>query len=160
MRFFYKVIFFLAIFNGEFCMASASRTEVVDVEINKLFDVLVDYAKYPDFVDGVSAIKVISQNETAAKVEYSINMIKNFKYIINIKQTKPTGLSWTLDSGDLFKKNDGEWKLKDLGNGKTEVTYSLDLDFKMFAPSSILSALTSKNLPVMMESFFKRAKSR
>lgn len=141
-------------------MANASRTEVVDVEIGKLYDVLVDYAKYPEFVDGVSGIKVLAQNETSAKVEYSLNMIKSFKYIINIKQERPNRLSWTLDSGDLFKKNDGEWKLKDLGNGKTEVTYSLDLDFKMFAPSSILSALTSKNLPVMMESFFKRAKSR
>jgi coenzyme Q-binding protein COQ10 len=141
-------------------MASASRTEVVDVDINKLYDVLVDYAKYPDFVDGVSGIKVISQSDTAARVEYSVNMIKSFKYVLNIKQVKPNGLSWTLDSGDLFKKNDGEWKLRDLGNGKTEVTYSLDLDFKMFAPSSILTALTSKNLPVMMESFFKRAKSR
>lgn len=141
-------------------MASASRTEVVDVEINKLYDVLIDYKKYPDFVDGVSSINVLSQNDSTAKVEYGINMIKNFKYIININQVKPTLIKWTLDSGDLFKKNDGEWKLKDLGNGKTEVTYTLDLDFKMFAPSSILSALTSKNLPIMMESFFKRAKSR
>ena len=141
-------------------MANASRTEVVDVEINKIYNVLVDYAKYPEFVDGVNAIKILSQTETTAKVEYSLNMIKSFKYIINIKQEKPTRLSWTLDSGDLFKKNDGEWKLKDLGNGKTEVTYSLDIDFKIFAPSSILSALTSKNLPVMMESFFKRAKAK
>ncbi len=141
-------------------MASASRTEVVDVEINKLYDTIVDYAKYPEFVDGVSGIKVLSQNDTSAKVEYSLNMIKSFKYTINTKQERPTRVSWTLDSGDLFKKNDGEWKLKDLGNGKTEVTYSLDLDFKMFAPSSILSALTSKNLPIMMESFFKRAKAK
>lgn len=141
-------------------MASASRTEVVEIDINKLYDVLADYAKYPEFVDGVNEIRVISKNDTSAKVEYGINMIKSFKYIINIKQERPTRISWTLDSGDLFKKNDGEWKLKDLGNGKTEVTYSLDLDFKMFAPSSILSALTNKNLPVMMESFFKRAKAK
>lgn len=141
-------------------MASATRTEVVDVEITKLYETIIDYAKYPDFVDGVSAIKVISQNETSAKVEYSINMIKSFKYIINTKQERPTRVSWTLDSGDLFKKNDGDWRLKDLGNGKTEVTYSLDIDFKMFAPSSILSALTDKNLPVMMNSFFKRAKAK
>lgn len=141
-------------------MATASRTEVVEIDINKLYDVLADYAKYPEFVDGVNEIRVISKNDTSAKVEYGINMIKSFKYIINIKQERPTRISWTLDSGDLFKKNDGEWKLKDLGNGKTEVTYSLDLDFKMFAPSSILSALTNKNLPVMMESFFKRAKAK
>ncbi len=139
-------------------MANATRTEIVDVDINKLYDVIVDYANYPEFVDGVSGIKVMSQNETAAKVEYSLNIIKSFKYIINTKMERPTSVKWALDSGDLFKKNDGEWKLKDLGNGKTEVTYSLDIDFKLFAPSSVLSALTEKNLPVMMQSFFKRAK--
>jgi ribosome-associated toxin RatA of RatAB toxin-antitoxin module len=139
-------------------MATATRTEVVDVDINKLYDVIVDYAKYPSFVDGVSDVKVISQSETSAKVEYSVNMIKSFKYTLATSQTRPTKISWTLDSGDLFKKNAGEWKLKDLGNGKTEVTYTLEVDFKMFAPNSILTALTQKNLPVMMESFFKRAK--
>jgi len=141
-------------------MAKASRTETVDIDINKLYDTIVDYAKYPEYVEGVNAIKVMSQNETSAKVEYSLNIIKTFKYIINIKQEKPTRISWTLDSGDLFKKNDGEWKLKDLGNGKTEVTYSLDLDFKLFAPSGILATLTDKNLPSMMKAFFNRAKSK
>ncbi len=141
-------------------MATASRTEIVDVDINKLYDVIVDYAKYADFVDGVSSTKVLSQSETSAKVEYSVNMIKSFKYTLATTQVRPTKISWVLDSGDLFKKNDGQWILKDLGGGKTEVTYSLEVDFKMFAPNSILTALTQKNLPVMMESFFKRAKSK
>jgi coenzyme Q-binding protein COQ10 len=139
-------------------MATATRTEVVDVDINKLYDVIVDYAKYPSFVDGVSDVKVISQNDTSAKVEYSVNMIKSFKYTLATTQSRPTKISWVLDSGDLFKKNNGEWTLKDLGGGKTEVTYTLEVDFKMFAPNSILTALTQKNLPIMMESFFKRAK--
>lgn len=140
-------------------MATASRTEVVDVDINKLYDVIIDYAKYPDFVDGVSSTKVLSQNETSAKVEYSVNLIKSFKYTLATTQARPTRVSWVLESGDLFKKNDGNWTLKDLGGGKTEVTYTLEVDFKMFAPNAILSALTEKNLPVMMQSFFKRAKS-
>jgi len=141
-------------------MATATRTETVDVDINKLYDVITDYARYPEFVDGVSSIKVLSQNEKEAKVEYAVNMIKSFKYVISTSQTRPTKVSWVLESGDLFKKNDGSWTLKDLGNGKTEVTYSLEVDFKMFAPNAILTALTEKNLPVMMQSFFKRAKSK
>ena len=140
-------------------MATATRTEIVDVDINKLYDVITDYAKYADFVDGVSSTKVISQSETSAKVEYSVNMIKSFKYTLATTQVRPTKVSWVLDSGDLFKKNDGQWLLKDLGGGKTEVTYTLEVDFKMFAPNSILTALTQKNLPVMMQSFFKRAKA-
>lgn len=140
-------------------MANATRTEVVDIDINKLYDVIIDYAKYPEFVDGVSSIKVLDKTETSAKVEYCVNMIKTFKYTLALKQSRPTDVSWTLESGDLFKKNEGHWKMKDLGNGKTEVTYSLEVDFKIFAPSSILSAVTSKNLPLMMESFFKRTRA-
>ncbi len=140
-------------------MAQASRTEIVDVDINKLYNVIADFAKYPEFVDGVSAIKVIAQSETEAKVEYSLNVIKTFKYIINTKMERPNRVSWVLDSGDIFKKNDGSWLLKDLGNGKTEVTYSLEVDVKMFAPGAVINALTTKNLPIMMQSFFKRAKS-
>ncbi len=154
------VFLLLVIFYGENVMANATRTEVVDVDINKLYDVIVDYAKYPEFVDGVSSTKVISQTETNAKVEYSVNMIKSFKYTLATTQVKPSKISWVLDSGDLFKKNEGMWTLKDLGGGKTEVTYTLEVDFKMFAPNSILTALTQKNLPVMMESFFKRAKAK
>lgn len=89
-------------------MATASRTEIVDVDINKLYDVIVDYAKYADFVDGVSSTKVISQSDTSAKVEYSVNMIKSFKYTLATTQVRPTKISWVLDSGDLFKKNDGQ----------------------------------------------------
>lgn len=156
-----KIFFFiLAFFTWSNVMATATRTEIFEVDINKLYDVIVDYARYSEFVDGVSSTKVLSQNETSAKVEYSVNMIKSFKYILATTQSKPTKVSWVLDSGDLFKKNDGSWTLKDLGGGKTEVTYTLEVDFKMFAPNSILTALTEKNLPVMMQSFYKRAKSR
>lgn len=141
-------------------MAKASRTEIVNIPAEKLFDTIVDYKSYPDFVEGVSAIKVLEQTANDAKVEYSLNVIKSFKYIVNTKMQRPTSVSWELDSGDLFKKNNGSWALKDLGNGKTEVTYSLEIDFKLFAPSSILSALTEKNLPMMMKSFFDRANKK
>lgn len=140
-------------------MAEVSRTEIVDVDINKLYAVIVDYAKYAEFVDGVSSTQVLEQTEKKARVEYAVNMIKSFKYILSTTHQKPTSVSWTLESGDLFKKNEGSWKLKDLGGGKTEVTYSLEVGFKIFAPNAILSSLTEKNLPAMMQSFFKRAKS-
>lgn len=138
-------------------MAKVTRTEIVSIDIEKLYNVIIDYAKYPDFVDGVSGIKVLKANEKSAQVEYALNFIKSFKYIINTKMTRPSEVTWSLDSGDIFKKNDGGWTLKDLGNGKTEVTYYLDVDFKLFAPQSILTSLTEKNLPSMMQSFFKRA---
>lgn len=68
-------------------MATATRTEVVDVDINSLYDVIIDYAKYPEFVDGVSSIKVLKPKRDKCKVEYSVNMIKSFKYTLATTQS-------------------------------------------------------------------------
>lgn len=137
-------------------MAQASRTEVFDTNIETLYNIIIDYNKYPEFVDGVSAINILEQDEISARVEYSLNMIKKFKYIINLKQTAPTSVSWELESGDLFKKNNGSWNLVDLGDNKTEVNYQLEVEFKGFAPKAIVNKLTEKSLPTMMKSYQQR----
>ena len=103
--------------------------------------------------------EVLSQDETSARVKYSLNIIKKVSYILAMKQKRPESINWTLESGDLFKQNDGSWFLKDLGDGKTEVTYGLEVNIKGFVPKSIVSALTTKNLPAMMEAFEKRVKN-
>jgi len=141
-------------------MASVSRTETFDVEIEKLYDVIVDYNSYPEFVDGVSSINVLEQTEGSARVEYGLNLIKKFKYTLSLSHKRPTSVSWEFESGDLFKKNNGSWELVDLGNGQTEVTYSLDVDVKGFVPKSIISKLTDSSLPAMMKSYRERAAAR
>lgn len=153
-----KIVLSLELNKKELYMANASRTEIFDVDINKLYEVIVDYASYPDFVDGVSAINILEQDDTSATVEYSLNLIKKFKYIISLKQERPTRVSWTFESGDIFKSNTGSWDLKDLGDGRTEVTYNLDVAIKGFVPKAIVNKLTTSSLPTMMQSYHDRAK--
>lgn len=143
-------------------MAEVSRTEVFDVPIEKLYQTITDYKSYPDFVDGVSSLSVLEQTEAGARVEYHLNIIKKFKYTLKLTHQKPTQISWVFESGDLFKKNNGQWKLKDLGDGKTEVTYGLEVEIKGFIPGAgtIVNNLTEKNLPAMMKAFLKRAKGQ
>ena len=139
-------------------MAGASKTKIYDVDINKLYQTITNYQNYPNFVDGVDSIEIISQDESGAKVRYGLNLIKQFSYVLDLQHEAPTKVSWTFDSGDLFKNNNGMWELKDLGDGKTEVTYSLDVDFKLMVPKMILNKLTGKNLPAMMDSMVNKAK--
>lgn len=140
-------------------MAQASKTEIWNAPIEKIYTVITDYNSYPEFVDGVSGLKVLEQSDSGALVEYHLNLIKKFKYILTLVHEKPTSVTWSFDSGDLFKANDGSWKLKDLGDGTTEVTYSLEIAVKGFAPKAIVNGLTSKNLPNMMKAFHERAKA-
>lgn len=140
-------------------MPQAKRTEIWDAPIEKIFDVITDYESYPQFVDGCSSVDVLEKSETDARVEFGLNLIKKFKYILHLKQTRPTEISWSLESGDIFKKNEGSWQFKDLGDGRTEVNYGLEVEIKGFAPKTLVNSLTEKNLPAMLKSYHDRCRT-
>jgi len=140
-------------------MAFAERTEVFDVEIEKVYQILTDYSNYSEFMDGVKSVEVLSRDGNKLQAEYHLSIIKKFNYTINLIEEAPTKLSWTFESGDFFSKNNGSWTLTDLGNGKTEVAYHLDVEFKVKVPGMISRKLVSSNLPSMMKSVCKRAKA-
>lgn len=139
-------------------MAMASKTEIWDASIESIYNVLIDYNSYKQFVDGVSDVKILDSSEEGARVQFGLNLIKKFSYILKLKHERPTKVSWNFESGDIFKQNSGSWELKDLGDGKTEVTYNLEVDIKGFVPKAIVNGLTTKNLPAMMNSYHQRAK--
>jgi coenzyme Q-binding protein COQ10 len=139
-------------------MPSVSRTQIFPFSKQEIFDVLADVEKYPEFVEGMERIVVHERDEKKLKlkVEYHINIIKNFRYTIEMSLQPVDAISWVLVGGDLFKKNNGKWELKELGPKETEVIYSLDVDFKLFAPSFIVDKLVSQSLPQMMRAFEDR----
>lgn len=139
-------------------MPQAKRTEIWDAPVEKIFDVITKYEDYPEYVEGCSSINILSRSEGESKVEFGLNFIKKFKYILILKEDRPNSISWSLDSGDIFKKNEGSWEFKDLGDGRTEVNYSLEVEIKGFAPKKLVNTLTEKNLPAMLKSYHDRCK--
>lgn len=140
-------------------MANANLTQTFDVDINKVYSVLSDFSKYPKFMDGVTSVEVIEENGSEIKAKYNLNLIKKFSYTMNHTLSEPTKIQWSLESGDLLKRSEGSWTLKDLGEGKTEVSYNLDVDFKVMVPSMISNKLIKSNLPSMMKAVEKEAKA-
>ncbi len=140
-------------------MPSVDRTATFNASIENIFSVLKDFRSYPEFVEGVEAIEILEESATNVRAEYSVNMVKEFKYILNISLNEPNSVSWELESGDLFKKNNGHWNLKKISDNKTEVTYGLEVEFKGFAPKMIVNKLVKTNLPSMMKSFQERAEA-
>ena len=142
-------------------MAKAERTEVYDVPLEKFYKVIVDYASYPQFVDGVTKVEVLKPSQDSPQIKMTVNVIKEISYTINLKHEENKSVSWSLVTGDYMKLNNGGWKLKDLGNGKTEVTYHLEIEVKGFIPglSLIEKTLVTTNLPLTMRAFSKRAQS-
>ena len=142
-------------------MAKAERTEVFEVPIEKFFQAIVDYKSYPQFADGVKSIEVLKQAGDTAEVKFNLNIVKEITYTLKLTSKKNESVDWSLVSGDMMKKNNGGWKLKDLGQGKTEVTYHLEVELKGFFPGlgMIEKTMVNTNLPMNMKAFAKRAAS-
>lgn len=138
-------------------MAEASKTVEMKVSREKLWSVITNYAKYPEFVDGAQKVNILSRDKDVVRIEYGISLLsKDITYTLDHFEDPPNGMIWKLVDSNILKANSGSWKLTDLGGGKTEVTYSLSLDFKIYVPGMILNGLVKSSLPKMLENFEKR----
>jgi ribosome-associated toxin RatA of RatAB toxin-antitoxin module len=142
-------------------MARAERTEVFDVPVEKLYQAIIDYKSYPKFVDGMKSVDIQKESSEGATVKFNLSLIKEISYTLKLNHILNKEVSWSFVSGDLMKVNNGKWILKDLGQARTEVTYSLEVELKGFLPGlgMIEKTLVSTNLPSNMKAFAKRAAS-
>lgn len=139
-------------------MAQAEFHEVLSIPKDKLYQAIIRYEDYPQFVEGLESVKVERKGAGRARVSYRVNMMKEVNYTLDLTEDEAAGVvHWTMVSSDSFKMNNGRWELKDLGGGKTDVKYSLELDFNFPVPGFILNRLVKGSLPSMVKSFVKRA---
>lgn len=139
-------------------MAQAEVHEIVSVDRDKLFRAITRYEDYPKFVEGVEKISVERKEAGRALVTYRVNMMKELNYTLDIREDAETGVvEWKLEKSDSFTVNNGRWELKAMGPGKTDVKYSLELEFNFPVPGFILNRLIKSQLPSMVKSFAKQA---
>lgn len=139
-------------------MAVAQKITIMDASVEKIQEVLTDYESYPDFMDGVSNVEILSDDDTSVKAKYSLNIIKKFTYTLDHK-VEPGKISWSFVDGDIFSVNEGTWTLKDLGDGTTEVTYDIEIEIKikMMGVGMITKKLVKTSLPGLMREIEQRA---
>lgn len=137
-------------------MAKAQTTELFNCTPEEFYKIIADYEKYPEFLKEVKSCRVIkSEGANKKQVDYSISLIKDFKYILQMHETPNQKIEWEFVSGDIFKTMKGFWKLEPEA-GKCRATYSVEATFGMFVPGPIANGAISVNLPNMISSYHKR----
>lgn len=139
-------------------MAGAKRSEVFPVSTAIFWDIVVDYENYPKFLKDVEKIEVIDRTKNKATVRYTVNKLKRITYILEHTETPKKKMTWKMLEGEFFKSNDGSWTLKELKDGKTEVTYELEIGMPALVPKSIVRGMVEQSLPEMISIFGERAK--
>ncbi|MBC7742099.1 MAG: SRPBCC family protein [Bdellovibrionaceae bacterium] len=138
-------------------MASAHATEVFNCSREDFFKIVSDYEKYSEFLPEVKSVKVTKKSGNTKEMEYSVSLIKTFKYKLKVTEKLNESVDFVFTEGDVFKTMKGGWKLKDK-NGKCQVEYDVDATFGLFVPGVMAKTLVSVNLPLMMANFKKRVK--
>ena len=65
-------------------MAVAEAKEIINVSVDKLYQVITDYEKYPEFIKEMTEIEVLEEEAGVKVVEFHINMMKAVKYSLKL----------------------------------------------------------------------------
>jgi ribosome-associated toxin RatA of RatAB toxin-antitoxin module len=143
-------------------MAGVSREIVIACAAEKIFDVLIDYRRYPEFVPGIKACRVLP-GKAERLVEYELDLgLKRIRYVLRHVELRPTRVTWSLASGDALKVSNGSWELTPEGIA-TRARYSVEIQVGKlpFIPSAVVDKLTDEltrvQLPLTLEAFKARA---
>lgn len=138
-------------------MSKVSITKKIPASQKDFYSVVTDYEHYPEFIPEIKAASLASKKPK--QVEFKLDLLKTFKYVLEFKEKSPEEISWKLVDSNLFKKNSGGWKIKKEKDGQLLVTYTLDVEFGFMAPGFIVNKLVKNDLPKMIEKFAKRVEA-
>jgi ribosome-associated toxin RatA of RatAB toxin-antitoxin module len=133
---------------------------VIAADAAAIMDVIADFAAYPQWAHGVRRADVVvpgGVGERAEQVYFEIDAtpIKD-SYTLAYDWQGDRSVSWSLAEGRMMRAIDGEYELKDLGDGSTEVTYSLAVELAV----PMIGMLRRKAEKVIIDSALKGLKKR
>ncbi|WP_224360708.1 type II toxin-antitoxin system RatA family toxin [Hyalangium versicolor] len=140
-------------------MPGATRSIVINAPVEKVFDTIIQYDKYAEFLSEVKEIRTSNRQGNEVNVHYKVDVVKTVKYTIRSKEERPHRVSWTFVEGEFMKDNKGSWVLEPAGEGKTKATYTVEMALGALVPKTIVNALVDTSLPKMLEAFKRRAEA-
>lgn len=141
----------------------ADQTEssiVINATPAQIMDVIADLEAYPDWSDGINAVKILSRYEDdnrPADAHFSLvsGAIKD-DYELEYDWEGDTQVSWTLTKGDMLTAMDGTYALTDNGDGTTTVNYKLAVNVKI----PMIGMIKRKAEKVIVDTALKGLKKR
>ena len=138
-------------------MPGATRTIVINAPIEKVFDVITQYERYPEFLPEVKEIRTSNRQGGQVDVHYKVDVVKTIRYSIRVNEERPKRMAWSFIEGEMMKDNKGSWVLEPEGEGKTRATYTVEMALGALVPKAIVNALVDSSLPKMLDAFKRRA---
>jgi ribosome-associated toxin RatA of RatAB toxin-antitoxin module len=138
-------------------MPGATRTIVINAPVEKVYDVITQYERYPEFLPEVKEVRVANRQGSTLELHYKVDVVKTVRYSIRVTEERPRRMAWSFIEGEVMKDNKGSWLLEPEGEGKTRATYNVEMALGLLVPKAVVNALVDTSLPKMLEAFKRRA---
>jgi coenzyme Q-binding protein COQ10 len=149
-------------------MSVVRKQVVIEAPVERFYDILVDYERYPEFVPGIRKCRVRAGkgDKGDKEVEYELDLgVRRIRYVLRHEEQRPRRVAWSLVSGDMMKISNGSWELSD-DKGRTRAVYSVEIQIARppLVPQALVDRvsdeLTKVQLPKTLEAFKVRAEGR
>ncbi|MCK9249544.1 MAG: SRPBCC family protein [Solirubrobacteraceae bacterium] len=109
---------------------TGTATGEIDAPIDTVWAAVADVDAWPTWQKHLGEIVVTDRD--AAGLPATARMatdakVKTLRSTVRFTADAPTRLAWRQERGDV-PSLEGSWALRDLGDGRTEVTYALNID--------------------------------
>ncbi len=141
-------------------MAKFTQSIAIKAPIERVYEVVSDFERYPDFLKEVESAEVVSSGKNRARVSFELKLVTKIHYTVDFKLTPPKSLKWTLVEGEFMKGNDGSWELEALEKNLTDATFTIDVEFPGWVPKSMGESVINSGMPGMLKGFKHEAERK
>jgi ribosome-associated toxin RatA of RatAB toxin-antitoxin module len=119
-------------------MADHARSTItINAKPASVMAAIADIAAYPTWVGQVEQVEIlqVGPDGRPKRARFRVNaVVTKDEFVNDYTWTGDERVSWTLVEGRAMSAQDGSYTLRDLGDGRTEVTYDLTVELKIKVP--------------------------
>ncbi|WP_019809560.1 SRPBCC family protein [Saccharomonospora halophila] len=137
-------------------------TQSIEIEAppEDIMAVVADLPAYPEWAKAVRETEVLD-SDTAGRprrVRFTLDSgpVKDVYTLAYDWADDGLSVSWELEKGQMQKSQEGRYRLRPLGGGRTEVTYSLSVELSL----PMIGMLRRKAEKMIMDTALKELKRR
>ncbi|MEZ5140945.1 MAG: SRPBCC family protein [Acidimicrobiales bacterium] len=144
---------------------TAKEHTTIDAPVEEVFETLVDFESYPQWVPDLKATRIVRTDERGRGVEVEFRaaaMGRSTSYTLAYDYgDAPARLGWRLAAGDIQRELDGSYHLAPAPGdpGRTEVAYELSIDLIVPVPGFVKRRAESRIVKAALEELKKRVES-
>jgi ribosome-associated toxin RatA of RatAB toxin-antitoxin module len=131
---------------------------VIHASRDRVWFIINEYGNHDAYMPGSLESRVLSREGNRLLVYKKIRVgLRKMEYVLRVTQFPAEGLvRYRLHEGP-FQRNRGYWKMKDLGDGRTELIYEMDLEPDFDTPGFLQKIVYRQTLPDFYRAVRKRA---